>query len=184
MFGDPYAPLAEQILVFAVQRHGMQEINTLIKPMLLLGWISMLAIIIPSSSGEKISFIVSLELAFIFMMASLETIVISPTRSVVARNRDWYTSPKLTNLDHLGLICFCRPRNRNFEMPIISQVIMFHHFFLLETFVRIWAYEFFEKSYHLGMMPRNKGSSNRVFKKIKIFAYSYFGYFEPCRIRW
>ena len=91
MFGDPYAPLAEQILVFAVQRKGMQEINTLIKPMLLLGWISMLAIIIPSSSGEKISFIVSLELAFIFMMASLETIVISPTRSVVARNRDWYT---------------------------------------------------------------------------------------------
>ena len=30
----------------------------------------------------------------------------------------------------------------------------------------------------------SKGSSNRVFKKIKIFAYSHLGWFEPRRIRW
>ena len=98
---------------------GFSEFNL---PMLLLGWISMLAVIIPSSSGEKISFIVSLELAFIFMMVSLEIIVISPTRSVVAQNRDCYLRAQSwsdLDHDHLGCIRFFRPRNINFEMPII-----------------------------------------------------------------
>ena len=65
------------------QRKGKQELNNMIFPVLLLGWISMLAIIVPSSSGEKISFIVSLELAFVFMMATLDTMIISPTRTVI-----------------------------------------------------------------------------------------------------
>ena len=88
--------VAIQLVVFAVevrddrskktipsQRKGKQELNNMIFPVLLLGWISMLAIIVPASSGEKISFIVSLELAFVFMMATLDTMIISPTRTVI-----------------------------------------------------------------------------------------------------
>ena len=57
-----------------------KEIVSLVVPIFLLGWISMIAVILPASSGEKIGFVTALELTLIFMMGTVDTHLVAALR--------------------------------------------------------------------------------------------------------
>ena len=48
---------AQQPMGFIVERKHKQTITTIVLPIFALGWLSMLAILIPLNSGEKIGFL-------------------------------------------------------------------------------------------------------------------------------
>ena len=49
--------IAQQPMGFIVERKHKQTITTIVLPIFALGWLSMLAILIPLNSGEKIGFL-------------------------------------------------------------------------------------------------------------------------------
>ena len=52
-----YFTSAQQPMGFIVERKHKQTITTIVLPIFALGWLSMLAILIPLNSGEKIGFL-------------------------------------------------------------------------------------------------------------------------------
>ena len=46
-----------------------------------MGWVSMIAVILPASSGEKIGFVTALELTLVFMMGTLDTHLVAALRN-------------------------------------------------------------------------------------------------------
>ena len=58
----------------------LKEFISLIVPIFLMGWVSMIAVILPASSGEKIGFVTALELTLVFMMGTLDTYLVSALR--------------------------------------------------------------------------------------------------------
>ena len=59
--------------MFIPQRKYKQTTLTIVLPILILGWVSMMAILIPVKSGEKISFLIAIELGLVFIIATLDT---------------------------------------------------------------------------------------------------------------
>ena len=59
--------------MFVPQRKYKQTTLTIVLPILILGWVSMMAILIPVKSGEKISFLIAIELGLVFIIATLDT---------------------------------------------------------------------------------------------------------------
>ena len=51
-------------------------------PILILGWVSMMAILIPVKSGEKISFLIAIELGLVFIIATLDTNMVPAGRGL------------------------------------------------------------------------------------------------------
>ena len=58
----------------------LKEFISLIVPIFLMGWVSMIAVILPASSGEKIGFVTALELTLVFMMGTLDTHLVAALR--------------------------------------------------------------------------------------------------------
>ena len=65
--------LGQQVVLFIPQRKYKQTTLTIVLPILILGWVSMMAILIPVKSGEKISFLIAIELGLVFIIATLDT---------------------------------------------------------------------------------------------------------------
>ena len=65
--------LGQQTVLFIPQRKYKQTTLTIVLPILILGWVSMMAILIPVKSGEKISFLIAIELGLVFIIATLDT---------------------------------------------------------------------------------------------------------------
>ena len=63
------------------QTMSKKEFISLIVPIFLMGWVSMIAVILPASSGEKIGFVTALELTLMFMMGMLDTHLVAALRN-------------------------------------------------------------------------------------------------------
>ena len=63
------------------QTMSKKEIVSLIVPIFLMGWVSMIAVILPASSGEKIGFVTALELTLVFMMGTLDSHLVAALRN-------------------------------------------------------------------------------------------------------
>ena len=70
---DDNAISGQQVVLFIPQRKYKQTTLTIVLPILILGWVSMMAILIPVKSGEKISFLIAIELGLVFIIATLDT---------------------------------------------------------------------------------------------------------------
>ena len=79
------AILGQQVVLFIPQRKYKQTTLTIVLPILILGWVSMMAILIPVKSGEKISFLIAIELGLVFIIATLDTNMVPAGRGFKAR---------------------------------------------------------------------------------------------------
>ena len=77
--------LGQQVVLFIPQRKYKQTTLTIVLPILILGWVSMMAILIPVKSGEKISFLIAIELGLVFIIATLDTNMVPAGRGFKAR---------------------------------------------------------------------------------------------------
>ena len=72
------APLENKIMTFNVKRRGYFIMMSLVIPTYVLGWLTMVGTIIPTSSGEVFGFYMTLNLALVFILNQLSTIIVPP----------------------------------------------------------------------------------------------------------
>ena len=61
---------------FIVQRKHRDKLISMILPLFFLGWLSAGSVLIPSESGERVSFIVALELSMIFIQQAVDSYIV------------------------------------------------------------------------------------------------------------
>ena len=156
---DDNAISGQQSVLFVPQRKYKQTTLTIVLPILILGWVSMMAILIPVKSGEKISFLIAIELGLVFIIATLDTNMVPAGRGFKARN----------GIMILSFVIFVRKARATkfltrFKLPFICWVVLINHITLLQSFLfilffqdkifRFWTY---------AIVPRRSDTTKKRF---------------------